>query len=68
MAWKHGGIEQELADGKRATESLGGKMDNVFPIGTTGLTDDRLLVVVDKVSPTPQAYPRRPGLAAKQPL
>lgn len=68
VAWKHGGIEQELADAKAATGVLGGRLDAVYPVSITGLTDDRILVVVDKLRPTPEQYPRRVGLPAKQPI
>jgi 16S rRNA (guanine527-N7)-methyltransferase len=33
-----------------------------------GLTDERYLVVIEKVSPTPALYPRRPGMPAKRPI
>ena len=68
VAWKHGGIEQELADAAAAMGVLGGRLDSVYPVSITGLTDDRVLVSVDKVSPTPEQYPRRVGLPARQPI
>ena len=68
VAWKHGGIDQELAASARALDTLGGRLTGVLPVGVTGLTDNRVLVVVDKVKPTPAAYPRRAGVPAKQPL
>ncbi|MDA0733225.1 MAG: 16S rRNA (guanine(527)-N(7))-methyltransferase RsmG [Chloroflexi bacterium] len=67
-AWKHGGIEQELADAEAAMAALGGRPDAVYPVSITGLTDDRVLVLVNKVRPTPEQYPRRVGLPAKQPI
>jgi 16S rRNA (guanine527-N7)-methyltransferase len=68
MAWKHGGIERELASAARALKVLGGRLVEVYPVKVTGLTDNRILVVVEKVSPTPANFPRRPGIPAKQPL
>jgi 16S rRNA (guanine527-N7)-methyltransferase len=68
VAWKHGGIDDELAGAARALNTLGGRLTGVLPVGVTGLTDNRVLVVVDKVKPTPPAYPRRAGVPAKQPL
>ena len=67
-AWKHGGIAQEMADAEAAMGVLGGRLDAVYPVSITGLTDDRVLVAVDKVKPTPSKYPRRVGLPAKQPI
>ena len=68
VAWKHGGIQQELADGERTAPALGGKLGEVCPVEAPGLTDDRVLVVVNKVEPTPDRFPRRPGIPAKRPL
>ncbi len=68
VAWKHGGIEAELAAAKNALTRLGGGPVGVHPVTVTGLTDNRILVVVEKVRPTPKEFPRRPGTPAKQPL
>ena len=38
------------------------------PVQVTGLTDNRGLVVVEKVATTPDRYPRRAGVPAKRPL
>ncbi len=66
--WKHGGIEQELAGSANALEVLGGRVGGVCPVEVTGLTDNRIIVVVEKVEATPAKYPRRPGLPGKRPL
>ena len=68
VAWKHGGIEAELAAATNALNRLGGRFVGVYPVTVTGLTDNRILVVVEKVKPTPKEFPRRPGTPAKQPL
>jgi 16S rRNA (guanine527-N7)-methyltransferase len=68
VAWKHGGIQQELADAAAAMDALGGQLDSVYPVSIAGLTDDRVLVAVDKLRPTPDRYPRRAGLPARQPI
>ncbi len=65
---KHGGIEQELAGAARSMETLGGRLAGVFPVQVRGLSDDRVVVAVEKVGPTPERYPRRPGMPAKRPL
>ena len=67
VAWKHGGIEKELADAQRAMKTLGGRLAGVYPVRVSGLTDNRV-VVVAKVSASPFEFPRRPGLPAKRPL
>ena len=68
IAWKHGNLEAELADARGALRVLGGRLGGVVPVPVTGLMDNRVLVVVNKVRPTPAQYPRRPGVPAKQPL
>jgi len=68
VAWKHGGIQQELESAQRALQLLGGRWGQIVPVAITGLTDNRILVTVEKISATPTEYPRRPGLPRKQPL
>jgi hypothetical protein len=40
----------------------------VYPVQVSGLTDNRVVVAVAKVSATPAKFPRRTGLPAKRPL
>jgi 16S rRNA (guanine527-N7)-methyltransferase len=47
---------------------LGGELRRVISVELSGLPEDRSLVVIEKVSPTPEAYPRRPGIPGKRPL
>ena len=68
VALKHGGIDAELAGAANALEVLGGRMRKVTPVEVTGLTDNRILVAVDKIGSTPDRFPRRPGIPAKRPL
>jgi 16S rRNA (guanine527-N7)-methyltransferase len=68
VAWKHGGIDPERAGAAAAMEALGGLLDSVYPVSIAGLTDDRVLVAVDKVRPTPDQYPRRAGVPGRQPI
>lgn len=62
------GIEAELAGAARALETLGGRLGQIYPVEVTGLNDGRVVLVVDKAEPTPDQYPRRPGMPAKRPL
>jgi 16S rRNA (guanine527-N7)-methyltransferase len=52
----------------RAITLLGGELCRVQSVELPGLPEDRSLVVIEKVAPTPEKYPRRPGLPAKRPL
>lgn len=47
---------------------LGGELRQVMPVELAGLPEDRSLVIIEKTSPTPGAYPRRPGVPRKRPL
>ena len=64
---KKAGIRAELERGIGAVETLGGSVREVLPVELPGL-HDRALVVLDKNLPTPERYPRRPGMPAKRPL
>jgi 16S rRNA (guanine527-N7)-methyltransferase len=64
---KKAGIERELSDATPAIDTLGGKLKSVREVTIKGL-EQHLLVVLEKTSMTPPAYPRRPGIPAKRPL
>ena len=65
---KKGGIEPEVSDALHAMDVLAGRIREMCGVTVDGLDDGRVLVVVDKVKPTPAKFPRRPGLPAKRPL
>jgi 16S rRNA (guanine527-N7)-methyltransferase len=58
----------EAWSAERAITMLGGELRRVVPVELPGLPEDRSLVVIEKVSPTPDSYPRRPGVPGKRPL
>ena len=64
---KKADIADELERAQNAIETLGGRLREVLPISLPQL-DDRALVVLEKTRPTPERYPRRPGMPAKRPL
>lgn len=68
IAQKKGDIGDEVASAKTAIKVLGGSLREVKRLELPGLPDTRYLVVIDKKTPSPALYPRRPGLPAKQPL
>jgi 16S rRNA (guanine527-N7)-methyltransferase len=68
IAQKKGDIEEELQATKRAISLMGGRLTDVKKIELPEFTDERWLVVIDKVRETPPQYPRRPGIPAKRPL
>lgn len=61
-----GAAEAWSAD--KAIRLLGGELRRVVPVELPGLPEDRSLVVIEKVAPTPEKYPRRSGIPSKRPL
>ncbi|PKB70851.1 MAG: 16S rRNA (guanine(527)-N(7))-methyltransferase RsmG [SAR202 cluster bacterium Io17-Chloro-G6] len=68
VALKHGGDGRELDAAANALTELGGRIGKVATVLIEGLTDDRVVIAVEKVFPTPERYPRRVGIPAKRPL
>lgn len=68
IAHKRGDMEQEVAQAQTAISVLGGKLRELHPVDLPEFPDNRVLVVIDKVSPTPEKYPRRTGVPAQSPL
>lgn len=68
VAPKKGAMEQEILDGSYAVGQMGGRYLEDVPVRVSTLEDDRRLLVMEKVSPTPAQYPRRAGMPAKSPL
>ncbi len=68
VAQKKGQIDQELSNAKEAIALLGGKLEQMKKIQLSEFHDARYLVIIDKIGPTPDRYPRRPGLARRRPI
>jgi 16S rRNA (guanine527-N7)-methyltransferase len=51
-----------------AIVKLGGQVQEITPVVVPGLKGTRHLVILEKVSPSPSKYPRRPGMPVKRPL
>ena len=68
IAQKKGAIDLEVSKATKAIDILGGSQPRVKRIELEELADERYLVTIDKVAPTPQGYPRRPGIPAKRPI
>jgi 16S rRNA (guanine527-N7)-methyltransferase len=68
IAQKKGAIEEEISQANKAIKLLGGNLREVKRVDLSEFADERYLVVIDKVLPTPPHYPRRPGTPAKRPL
>jgi 16S rRNA (guanine527-N7)-methyltransferase len=68
IALKKGNIESETSQASRAVTLLGGKLPEIKMVNLDEFSDKRMLVIIGKVSPTPEPYPRRPGTPQKRPL
>jgi len=68
IAQKKGGIDPEISQATKAISTLGGNLREIKKIDMEEFTDERYLVIIDKVAETPPQYPRRPGMPAKRPL
>jgi 16S rRNA (guanine527-N7)-methyltransferase len=58
----------QLTDGEAAAEQFAARLRPPIPLDDPDLPPGRSLVVADKLGPTPDRYPRRPGMPAKRPL
>ncbi len=68
IAQKKGDISAEIEASKAAISLLGGELREPRKIELSELADNRWLIIIDKKRPTPEKFPRRPGMPAKTPL
>jgi 16S rRNA (guanine527-N7)-methyltransferase len=68
IAQKKGDIKQEVDRAEKAIATLGGRLDQIKKIELDEFDDARYLVIIDKIYPTPNKYPRRPGLPRRRPI
>jgi 16S rRNA (guanine527-N7)-methyltransferase len=58
---------EDLEGANRAMEIMGGRLDRIVAAPSAARSSGTV-VIVDKVRPTPPAYPRRAGVPARKPL
>lgn len=68
LAYKASAATEEIQQGGAAIKKLGGKIDKTVTMTLPGTDEERNLIIIDKVSATPNKYPRRPGLPSKKPI
>jgi 16S rRNA (guanine527-N7)-methyltransferase len=68
VAWKGSRDEEEERRGAAAAEQLGLSAPEVMRVEPFEGAANRHLHVLEKVGPTPERFPRRPGMASKRPL
>ena len=68
LAMKGKEAAAEAAISMSAVEALGGKLRVIKDVGLSQDGPERSVVVIDKVTKTPEKFPRRPGMAKKHPI
>ncbi len=68
VASKKGDLKQELNEARNAISLLGGGEARSIEVRLPKLPDQRCLVSITKLSPSPNRYPRRSGIPFKRPL
>jgi 16S rRNA (guanine527-N7)-methyltransferase len=68
IAMKAKNIQQELDSAKKAIEILGGEIKEIVNFALPLFNEERNLIVIRKMNPTPSKYPRRSGIPSRKPL
>lgn len=68
VSYKSGEIETELKEAKTAISVLGGKTSDTIKFQLPGSDISRSFVKIKKVKSTGKKFPRKAGLAAKEPI
>ena len=68
IAMKGRKVESEIATSARAINALGGEIVDVIVCNKLHGFLEGYLVVMKKVMPTPDRFPRRPGMPSKRPI
>lgn len=68
IPYKSGEIEEEVEQGKKAVEILGGQIEKVEKFTLPGSDVARSLVIVKKIKGLSKKYPRKAGMPTKEPL
>jgi 16S rRNA (guanine527-N7)-methyltransferase len=68
IAMKGSQADVEIAEARKALLQLHAEVETVKKISLGPEAEYRTLIVIRKVAPTPEKYPRRPGIQVKNPL
>ena len=68
VAWKGAVPDEEAAAGAAAAEVLGLEVGEARAVSPYAGAERRTLHVFRKIAPTPERFPRRPGMATKRPI
>ncbi len=68
VALKGAKYKDEIAVSAKALNILGGRLIKAQEVALPGLDDGRAVISIQKIKPTPKAYPRKAGTPEKNPL
>lgn len=68
VSYKAAKTEEELMQAEHAIKVLGGKIKTVKELSLPDAEGKRTLVVIEKIAKTPKQYPRKAGIASKEPI
>lgn len=68
ICMKGSNIKEEIENSKKALEILGGKIEKIEEITLPDSDITRNIIIVRKVKNTPNKYPRKAGMPAKEPI
>lgn len=68
LAMKGSAPAEEIERAKKVIEEFGGVIKEVYHFNLPFTGEERNLIVIEKVRPTPLKYPRRTGIPMKRPL
>ena len=68
LAMKGESAPAETQTAHKAINMLGGKLHKLINLKLPGVVEERFIVVIHKVAHTPEEYPRRVGMPAKNPI
>ena len=68
LALKGPAAEEECAQAEYAIKTLGGKLVSIENAEVPGRDWEHKIVIVEKISPTPERFPRKAGIAEKRSL
>ena len=68
IALKGAQYEAEIKEAQKAIEILGGMIEEVRPVQLGQFADKRAIIYIRKIVSAPKKYPRKPKVAAKNPL
>lgn len=68
ICMKGSDVEEELENSKKAIKILGGIISDIDGFSLPNTDMKRNIIIIKKIEKTPNKYPRKPGVPAKEPI